>query len=132
MGSAAGSLSWVIYRGVWVRMRVSITYANATSTIADQSQAQARGTDTGVATEARTGAGKTRGTESVTRKCADKKVPGTAIYTGMVKRTYVPKDTVIAKGTDNRAHALAHAHSQKQGTDTIIDTKTGTVMGQGR
>ena len=53
---------------------------------------------------------KTAGAESVTRKCADKKVSGTAIYTGMVKCTYVPKDTVIVKGTDNRAHA----HTQKK------------------
>ena len=39
-------------------MRVSFTYANATSTIADQNQAQARGTDPGVAKIARTGASK--------------------------------------------------------------------------
>ena len=71
---------------------------------------------------------KTAGTESVTRKCADKKVPGTAIYTGMVKCTYVPTDTVITKGTDNRARA----HTQKKGTDTIIGTETGNAMGQGR
>ena len=39
-----------------------------------------------------------------------------------------PKDTVIAKGTDNRAHA----HTQDKVTDTIIDTETGNVMAQGR
>ena len=39
-----------------------------------------------------------------------------------------PKDTAIAKGTDN----MAHAHTQKKGTDTIIGTETGNVMAQGR
>ena len=59
MGRAAGQVSALKLglftdRGVWVCMRVSITYANATSTIADQNQAQAKGTDTEVAKEART------------------------------------------------------------------------------
>ena len=39
-----------------------------------------------------------------------------------------PKDTAIAKGTDNRAHA----HTQEKGTDTIIGTETDNVMAQGR
>ena len=39
-----------------------------------------------------------------------------------------PKDTVITKDTDNRAHA----HTQKKDTDIIIGTETGNVMGQGR
>ena len=107
-------------------MRVSITYANATRTIRDQNQAQARGKDTGVAREARTRAGKNR--RHRVSQMRRQKAPSTAIYTGMVKCTYVPKDTVIVKGTDNRAHA----HTQKKGTDIIIGTKTGNVMGQGR
>ena len=70
---------------------------------------------------------KTAGTESVTRKCADKKVPDTQEWSNA--RMYTePKDTVITKGTDNRAHA----HTQKKGTDTIIGTETGNVMAQGR
>ena len=39
-----------------------------------------------------------------------------------------PKDTVIAKGTDKRAHA----HKRQKGTDTVISTETGNVIAQGR
>ena len=39
-----------------------------------------------------------------------------------------PKDAVIAKGTDNRAHA----HTRQKGTGTVIGTETGNGMAQGR
>ena len=35
-----------------------------------------------------------------------------------------PKDTVIAKGTDNRTHA----HTQQKDTGTAIGTETGNVI----
>ena len=93
-------------------MRASITYANATTTITDQSQAQARGTDTGVAKETRTGAGKNRRHRgSHAKMCRQKGPRHRHAHEWPNARMYTePKDTVIAKGTDNRAHA----HTQKK------------------
>ena len=63
---------------------------------------------------------KAAGTESVTRKCADKKVQAPP-YTQDARMDTEPKDTVIAKGTDNRAHA----HTQQKDTGTVIGTGPG-------
>ena len=73
---------------------------------------------------------KTAGAESVTRKCADKKVPDTAIYAGMPKCTYVHR-------TKRHSHSQRHRQQgsrpyTEKGTGIIIDTETGNVMGQGR
>ena len=67
---------------------------------------------------------KAAGTESVTRKCADKKLPGTAINIHRMHAWAQNQKTQSAKGTDNRAHA----HTQQNDTGTAIGTETANVM----
>ena len=61
--------------------------------------------------------------QSQSRENAQTKRSQTAPYTQeRSKAQYTePKDTVIAKGTDNRAHA----HTRQKGTGTVIGTATG-------
>ena len=96
-------------------MRVSFTYANATSTIADQNQAQARGTDPGVAKIARTGASKNHRHRVSHAKMRRQKGPGTAIYTGCTH----------GHRTKRHSHSQRHRHM-------VIGTETGNGMAHGR
>ena len=123
--------------GVWVCMSVSIWRERHRCKRNDHHhrpelhlQAQSRGIYTRVAEEAHTDTSeKTAGTESVTRKCADKKSQTPPYTQERPKAHYIePKDTVIAKDTDKRAHA----HKRQKGTGTVIGTETGNVMAQGR
>ena len=107
---------------------VHMQNANATTTITDQNQAQARGTDTGVAKEARVRAGKNRRHRVSHAKTRRQKGPRHRHIHRNGQMRVCTKDTVITKGTDNRARA----HTQKKDTDTIIGTETVNAMGHER